>query len=73
MLVEVKQLDGGSIPGEDREIHSFPIDSSTEWMGSPGLSLERNRGCRFPNIDFPLGHCNGGGHGKDSSQVVTGN
>jgi hypothetical protein len=66
MLVEEEQFDGGGIPGEDREIHSLLIDSSTEWVGSAGPGLERSQGCRFPNIGFRLGDGNGGWHGKIS-------
>ena len=41
LLVEEKQLNGGGISREDREIHSVFIDSSTEWPRSAGLRLER--------------------------------
>jgi hypothetical protein len=68
MLVEKKQLDGSGIPGEDREIHSFLIDSSTEGMGSASLRLERSRRFLLPNIGFPLRDCNGGWHVEVSHQ-----
>jgi hypothetical protein len=42
--VEEKQLDGGGIPGEDREVHSFGIDGGAEWVGSAGLRLEGGQG-----------------------------
>ena len=66
MLVEEKLLYGSGIPGENREIHSLLIDSSTEWVGSAGLGLERSQGCQFPNIGLPLRDSNGGWHGKVS-------
>ena len=68
MLVEEKQLDGGSIPGENREIHALLVDGSTEWMGSAGLRLEGSKGCCLPNICFPLRDGNGGWHGTVSGQ-----
>jgi hypothetical protein len=68
MLGEEKQLDGGGIPGEHREIHTLRIDSSTERVGSAGPCLEWSQGCRIPNIGFALGDRNGGCHGKVSAR-----
>jgi hypothetical protein len=69
MPVEEKQLDGAGIPGEDREIHAILIDRGTEWVGSAGLCLEWNKGCRFANIGFLLADGSGAPwHGKVSGQ-----
>src|SRR5208282_4843551 len=67
--IEEKQLDGGGIPGEDREIHSFLVDSGTERVRSAGPRLERSQGPRFPNFGFLLGDGKEAWHDKVSGSV----
>jgi hypothetical protein len=44
VFVEEQQLDGGGIPGEDREIHPVFIDRGAERVGPAGLRLEGSQG-----------------------------
>jgi hypothetical protein len=70
MFVEEKQLDGGGIAGEDREIDALRIDTRAEGMGSPGLGLERSQGCRLGNLGFPLAFDNGAWHGRSPVRIA---
>jgi hypothetical protein len=50
-----KQLDASGVSGEDREIYSLLVDSSTQGVGSAGLRLEWSPEYRLPSIAFLSG------------------
>jgi hypothetical protein len=62
--VKEKQLNTGGVAGENREIHSLLIDSSTQGVGSAGLGREWTLRFRLPNIGFPLADGISGCHVK---------